>query len=379
MGRRTNSKTLGVIFCVVASAPALANLADPPYFNLWTAGTANAGLIQGNGMQVLLCGTGACGAGVSAADHNYAIINALTKNTGKGSGNIDPFLRFDQNLEGQGGNNSTEAAFNTDYRSPNKITGNQFGNLGTVTTIDPLNQNQTSQIGNQAKDDGAGGSPGFNHAVKFNTLIADASGYFHFLLDINEPGGDKATLRLDELAFFTSASNTLHDFVRDNEGNTAPDSMFKDGPAGGNYQKIWDMDYNNSPLQTGVSGNGQSVSNPSGTGKIGGLLLDSAINGTNGSGDFDMEVLLHKSLFNGVTGTDYVYLYNFAGAADPATDPTGAAGLAQAGFEEWAANVGPGFGHPVSEPNILALLALAAVGGIGLQRKHRPLAHTASL
>ena len=296
-----------------------------------------------------------------------------------GPGNIDPFLRFDQNLEGQGGNNSTEAAFNTDYRSPNKITGNQFGNLGTVTTINPLNQTQTSAIGNQSKDDGAGGSPGFNHAVKFNTLIADASGYFHFLLDINEPGGDKATLRLDELAFFTSASNTLHDFVRDNEGNTAPDSKFNDGAAGGNYQKIWDMDYNNSPLQTGVSGNGQSVSNPSGTGKIGGLLLDSAINGTNGSGDFDMEVLLHKSLFNGVTGTDYVYLYNFAGAADPATDPTGAAGLAQAGFEEWAANVGPGFGHPVSEPNILALLALAAAGGIGLQRKHRPLAHTASL
>ena len=124
MGRRTNSKTLGVIFCVVASAPALANLADPPYFNLWTAGTANAGLIQGNGMQVLLCGTGACGAGVSAADHNYAIINALTKNTGKGSGNIDPFLRFDENLEGSGGPNSTEAAFNTDYRSSPKITGN---------------------------------------------------------------------------------------------------------------------------------------------------------------------------------------------------------------------------------------------------------------
>ena len=90
-----------------------------------------------------------------------------------------------------------------------------------------------------------------------------------------------------------------------------------------------------------------------------------------------MEVLLHKDLFSGVTGTDYVYLYNFGGAAD--APDTAATGLAQAGFEEWAANVGPGFGHPVSEPNILALLALAAVGGIGLQRKHRPLAHTASL
>ena len=65
-----------------------------------------------------------------------------------------------------------------------------------------------------------------------------------------------------------------------------------------------------------ASNGGSSVSNASGSGRTGGLLMDSKVNGTNGSGDFDMEVLLHKDLFAGVSANDYVYLYNFAGAAD---------------------------------------------------------------
>lgn len=344
---------------VVAATPASAVLSDPPYFNLWASGQVDAAGLSGSGTQVLLCGTATCGTSVATSDHNYAIVNALPKNNGKGSGAIDPFLRFDQNIEGSGGtgNSTTEAAYNTDYRKA--TTGSQIGALGTITEPNYPTAGTTTVIGNQAKDSGAGGSPGFNHAVQFNTLVADANGYFHFLLDINEPGSTKATLRLDELAFFTSSSNTLNDFVRDDPNSATADSHFADATAS---QKIWDMDFN----QLGT--NGTSTSNASGTGRIGGLVLDSAINNTNGSGDYDMEILLHKDLFKNVQATDYVYLYNFAGSADNcSSDPT--CGLAQAGFEEWAADHNPTSTN-VPEPAsaALALIGLAA-GGASCRRR----------
>ena len=357
---KTPFNALALIVLVVASSRVNAALNDPPYFNLWSASDTAAGGQNGNGMTTLLCGTQSCGAAVTAADHNYAIINALTKNTAKGSGNIDPFLRFDQNPEGYANNGSTtEPAFNTNYRcntpscmqtvpqpgKPSKNIG--IGQLGTIA--DP---NTNTTVGNQAKDDNGGG-PGrhtFNHAVQFSSLIADANGYLHFLLDINEPGADATSgLRLDELAFFTSATDQLHSFSRDNSSTTAPDSKFVDSTPS---KKIWDMDFNSV-----ASNGGSSVSNASGSGRTGGLLMDSKVNGTNGSGDFDMEVLLHKDLFAGISANDYVYLYNFAGAADAAD-----IGTAGAGFEEWAAQTGPGFGHTVPEPSSLALFAFGVLG-----------------
>ena len=355
------ARSSSLLALVLAASPVSALLNDPPYFNLWGAGQVDGAGLSGSGSQVLLCGTAACGSSAGTADHNYAIFNALDKNTGRGSGAINPFLRFDQNIEGSGGNSTTEAAFNTDFRDKT-IHGQQIGALGTITS--PDGTSNPPVIGNQAKDSGAGGSPGFNHAVIFNTLVADTNGYFHFMLDINEPGGDKATLRLDELAFFTSASNTLNKFQRDNPAVAGPDSHFADATAS---QKIWDMDFNK------LGANGTSTSNTSGTGRIGGVIMDSAINNTNGSGDYDIQVLLHKDLFANVKGTDYVYLYNFAGAADSCTT-NATCGVAEAGFEEWATDQNPN-GPPapptIPEPGSLALLIAGFAAGHFATRTRR--------
>ncbi|MFT4563672.1 MAG: hypothetical protein ACI9BW_003428, partial [Gammaproteobacteria bacterium] len=189
--------------------PVSAELTDSPYFNLWTDDGSNGG----NGNTVMLCGTQVCDGTVSdpVADINYATFTALEFNTGKGSGAIDPFLRFQHN-EGEAlGSATIERAFNTSNVD-----------IGVINDVDASGA-ITDTYANQAKDSVAGGQnpDDFNHAIKLSDLLA-IDGQYSFFLDINEPGGTKSTLTLDELAFFVSTSDMLNEFTRDKPLDNGP-------------------------------------------------------------------------------------------------------------------------------------------------------------
>ncbi len=379
------------VFAFCAASAAFAALNEGTYFNLWS------GAPNGNGATVNLCGTSTCGSDNTSAD--YAIFTALEKNTGKGSGAIDPFLRFQHN-EGPdyNGTDTTEAAFNTGL--PKASTPSGF-----IWEGDPLAKPAGWQ-NNQAKDVNAGALD-YNHVLRLSDLLLSDGDFLTFLLDINEPGADvKQTLRLDELAFFISKTPDLQNFVREvpsplttnsandlppvgyfadnnplvnpknpdgtlackGDGDPTPSARCVKAP---NTERVWDMDY------------------AKGNANVGGLLLSNINNsGPAGSGDYDMSVQLKKTLFTSLlsgigalaNGSDaYVYLYNFAGAANGAkkciaTDGScDSASEAQAGFEEWASEITPkpgggGGGGSTPEPGTALLLG---VGLFGLTRMRK--------
>jgi hypothetical protein len=366
--RRLTASGFAAAMALMAST-AWAELNDKPYFNLWTAGTTHGGL-TGDGTSIALCGTSACDGAFDK--NNYAIFSVVDPNAGAGSGNIDPFLRFQHNEGPATGSNPTEAAYNTNFRSATNPT-----NVGAITDLPgtPLNQ---------AKDANA-----FNHVIKLSDLIVDVVNGIEmvtFKLDINEPGGGKETLRLDELALFISDSTTLNNF--DVNG---PDGfgtfVGTDGNPLSNVVKVWDMDFNNKNEQSGAIGpadlgfnieTGAGIS--SAATAYGGLNL-SNINdsGRAGSGDYDMQMQLSKALFTsalGVLGTTdaYVYLYNFAGEADTCdknNDPL-CSTEAEAGFEEWAAVVSTppdDGGGGVPEPGTALLVAGGLIGMFQQRRR----------
>ena len=356
---RTMTKTASCLVLAAAmTAPAYAELDDSPYFNLWSGTAGNQQVGQGD--YVLLCGTsGGCN-GDTVADANgigtgYAIFKTAAPNSGAGSGHIDPFLRFQHNEGAALGNATTEAAFNTSA-SPD---------IGTI-----YNSDLTVYSANQAKDVDAGKD--FNHAIRLGDLIVDEDGYFTFRLDINEPGGTKSNILLDELQIFVAASATLNQYVLDKAVNQ-PDGDPVSGSLTGATKKIWDMDYNK--FANGIGKSGTTVG-ASPNLRLGGITLDSVKSSgpSNGSGDFDMEFLLHSSLFSGpgITDDSYVYLYNFMGQADsPGPNNAGEAG---AGFEEWAATLKtapdtpPPGGGGVPEPGTAFLMAAGIVGLFRAQR-----------
>ncbi len=326
-----------------------AELDDPPYFNLWLGTSGNK--VDGDGTLIQLCGTSTCNGNtdlVSAGGNNgYAIFKTALTNTGKGSGAIDPFLRFQHNEGDALGNATTEAAFNTDS-SPD------IGNI--------YNPDGSLYSANQAKDIDAGKD--FNHAIRLGDLMVDEDGYFTFRLDINEPGGSKSNIRLDELQIFVANTGTLNKYTLDEASNQqtgTPVSGTLDGAT-----KIWDMDFNKSNSK-GIDVDG--VVNNTASKRLGGINLDSVLSSgpSNGSGDFDMEFLLHSSLFNGLSEDSYVYLYNFMGQSD--SPGLNNEGEADAGFEEWAVDVKttpdeppPGGGGGVPEPSTAFLMAAGIAG-----------------
>ncbi|MFT4585518.1 MAG: hypothetical protein ACI915_004757 [Gammaproteobacteria bacterium] len=332
----------------LSALPAAAELNDPPYFNLWSNATTGSNGELGDATDsgpatTSLCGTLACNSGSTDAK-NFGIFRTVAPNYGKGSGAIDPFLRFHHN-EGDTANGSQtwEAAFNTDFRNGPNETGtiildpNQFSPTNNVNVID-----------NQAKDHSA-----FNHALMLGDLrkAVDADGNFHFMLDINEPGQAKGTLRLDELAFFVGATGDLSELTQDEaqQGNGNPNLAtvnLAGAKNGGNA--IWDMDYDSD---------------------VGGLILDNINDsGPAGSGDYDMELLLSSELFASYSDTDYVYLYNFMGEADNTFSDE-----AEAGFEEWAFDTSAGGGMgggTIPEPGTL-LLSLAGLAALASKKRIR--------
>lgn len=166
-----------------------------------------------------------------------------------GTGYIDSFVR----IQGAA-NGGVEQGYNT--------SGRPFA----FDEKEPLNYTHNVQI----KDLGSG--------VNIN-----GTEYYQFLLDVNEPGGNKSNISLDGLKIFTSPAGSQ---------TTA------------NVNSLGTLRYD--------MGAGNWV------------LLDASRNGGSGSGD--MYAFIPKSLFAGASPDDYMYLYSKLGANAEA----------QAGFEEWA-------------------------------------------
>jgi hypothetical protein len=170
-----------------------------------------------------------------------------------GTGVIQPFLRVQ--------NDPTEQGYNTSGVTP----GTPF-------------------------DDKAGP---WTHNLTFADLMTTAvtingQNYFKLLLDINEPGGSKSTISLDQLQFYTSTQGSL---------TTTNLSLL-------------------GTLRYSFSAGDQ-------------VLMDASRN--NGSGSGDMYAYIPVSAFAGTASTDFVYMYCAFGNSDPS----------QGGFEEWALVVNP--------------------------------------
>src|SRR5256885_5573252 len=134
----------------------------------------------------------------------------------------------------------------------------------------------------------------WTHNLTFADLVTTAvtingQNYFKLMVDINEPGGAKSTLSLDQLQFYTSASGSA---------TTT------------NISSLGTLRYSFSPGDQG--------------------LLDAARN--HGSGSGDMFAYIPVSAFAGTAATDFVYMYCMFGNADMES---------QGGFEEWTLVVNP--------------------------------------
>ncbi|MGI8891057.1 MAG: hypothetical protein ACR2G0_09795 [Chthoniobacterales bacterium] len=166
----------------------------------------------------------------------------------------------------------------------------------------------------------------WTHGIQFSDLQSTAvtingSQHFKLLLDVNEPGGSKSVISLDQLQFFTSAVDS----------KTTTDVASLGTPR-------WSLD-----------GAGDSY-----------ILLDASRN--NGSGSGDMYAYIPASSFAGVASSDYVYMYSRFG------DQISADGTTEGGFEEWslATNL-----SPVPEMSALFPIVglMAAVGSTHLLRR----------
>lgn len=348
------------LYGLLSTTAVQAEVNDPPYIDLSGASA---------GTSTTLCGTAACGA------DDFVTFTVMDNNTAAGSGNINPYLRF-QHTEPQGGDGilgkDYEAAYNTNAReNPNGTTGLENDGTGPATCTDMFAESAgaTCDFINQAKDEGNG----FNFTFLISSL-ENVGGEYEFLLDINEPSEEgKQTLRLDELQFFVSTSDMLNDYrpdVNDTSGNpTNPASDFATAAlgstSGATSIKLWDMDYAYDDTS------------------VGGLIMDNSAGGSAGSGDYDLSIKISKQLFDdaltslGVTDA-YVYTYFGAGLADDAcsknnapVDCATAGAEAEAGFEEVAARFTDSFEPPppgIPAPGTLALFGLGLTG-LMLRRK----------
>jgi hypothetical protein len=164
----------------------------------------------------------------------------------------------------------------------------------------------------------------WTHNIQFSDLqstlvTVNGANYYQLLLDVNEPGGSKSLISLDNLQFYTS-----------NVGSQTTTDLSQLGT-----------------LRWSLDGLDDSY-----------VLLDASRNSGSGSGD--MYAYIPADAFNGVSNSDYIYMYcrfGLQAAAD---------GTTEGGFEEWAL---------AAVPEVSALFPiLSMVGAIavtGLLRRRR--------
>lgn len=228
-----------------------------------------------------------------------------------GTGVFDPFLTLDANGQTSTGSNSIESAFNSDAM------GAQHPNLY-------LDQHR----------------PAWNTYLRMHelaTITISGVNYFGFILDANEPGGNKRTISVDNIRIYTSTT--------DNTASVANDITKLDDLG----TLRWAM---NHPLSTGTTPpdlNGFNVDTW--------VKLDASqenvgySNANGGSGQSDMVVYIPQAAFGSALGTNqFVWFYNLNGVHYSVDKDL----ASTAGFEEWraikGANAVPDHG------NMLALL-----------------------
>ena len=184
------------------------------------------------------------------------------------------------------------------------------------------------------------------------TVTIASINYFAFVLDANEPGGDKSLISVDNIRIYTSAT--------DNTTSVGNNLSLLD-----NLGTLrWAM---NNPTQ--VSG----AFNIANWVKLDAAQENVFNNSNGGSGMADLVVFIPQAAFLGSLGTDYLWFYNLNGAHYSADKDM----AAQSGFEEWSAythtrTVPPP--PPSSVPdngNTLVLLgiSLSALGLLANRRK----------
>ncbi|MEO8439814.1 MAG: hypothetical protein ABI540_06275 [Spartobacteria bacterium] len=176
------------------------------------------------------------------------------------------------------------------YYTPEQPTG-----TGVIQPFVRIQANETEQGYNTS-----GGTPFdekagiWTHDITFSDLQSTATTlngttYYQLLLDVNEPGGGKSLISLDEIQFYSSTVGSQ------TTTNVASLGTLR-----------WSLD-----------GGGDSY-----------VLLDASRNSGSGSGD--MFAYIPASAFAGVSDSDFIYMFSRFG------DQMAADGTTEGGFEEWS-------------------------------------------
>ena len=160
--------------------------------------------------------------------------------------------------------------------------------------------------------------PQWNNRLKvgdLETVTLGSLNYFAFVLDANEPGGDKSLISVDNIRIYTSATD-----------NTAS--------VGNNIANLDNL----GTLRWALNDPTLNSTNATDYNKQNWIKLDSAQentfnNSNGGSGMADMVIFIPQSAFAGVSLSDYLWFYNLNGAHYSVDKDL----ASQAGFEEWSA------------------------------------------